>query len=108
MLYPSDISREQFEKIKPILESTRNKTRPRQVDLYRVYCAILYLLKSGCQWRMLPKEYPQWQICYYYFKIWSQKQKNGSDSALEVVLKKNGWRSAKKQWSERKNNLCNY
>lgn len=88
MFYPSDISREQFERIKPILESARNKTRPRQVDLYHVFCAILYLLKSGCQWRMLPKEYPQWQTCYYYFKIWSQKQKNGSDSALEVVLKK--------------------
>ncbi|MGA8163971.1 MAG: transposase, partial [Waddliaceae bacterium] len=55
MSYPSDISREQFEQIKPILESARNQTRPREVDIYHVFCAILYLLKSGCQWRMLPR-----------------------------------------------------
>ena len=56
--YPSDISREQFDKIKPYLESIRKKTRPRKIDLYDIFCSILYLLKSGCQWRMLPKEYP--------------------------------------------------
>jgi transposase len=54
--YPSDIDREQFDKIKPLLESARKKTRPRVVDLYDVICGISYLLKSGCQWRMLPKE----------------------------------------------------
>ncbi|MDP3009440.1 MAG: IS5/IS1182 family transposase, partial [Methylococcales bacterium] len=45
--YPSDISREQFEQIRELLESARKKTRPRQVDLYDVFCAVLYLLKSG-------------------------------------------------------------
>jgi transposase len=47
--YPSDISREQFEQVKDLLETARKKTRPRTVDLYDVFCAILYLLKSGCQ-----------------------------------------------------------
>jgi transposase len=56
--YPSDISKEAFKVILPILESVRKSTKPRTVDLYDVFCAILYLLKSGCQWRMLPKEYP--------------------------------------------------
>jgi len=88
MSYPSDISREQFEKIRPILESTRKKTRPREIDLYSVFCAILYILKSGCQWRMLPKDFHKWQICYYYFKIWSQKKGERSASTLETVLKK--------------------
>jgi transposase len=60
--YPSDISREQFEKIKPILESARKKTRTRRIDLYDIFCGVLYLLKSGCQWRMLPKEFPKWRI----------------------------------------------
>jgi|TARA_B100000959_G_scaffold205710_1_gene215690 transposase len=97
MSYPSDISREQFEKIRPILESTRKKTRPREIDLYAIFCAILYILKSGCQWRMLPKDFPQWQICYYYFKIWSQKKDDRSDSTLEIVLKKNDCRGSTKQ-----------
>ncbi|GFR22511.1 hypothetical protein TNCT_505931 [Trichonephila clavata] len=57
--YPSDISREQFEKIRPILESSRKKTRPRELDLYDVFCGVLYVLKSSCQWRMLPKEFPK-------------------------------------------------
>ncbi len=45
--YPSDVSREQFEQIRPLLESVRKKTKPRSVDLYEVWCAALYLLKSG-------------------------------------------------------------
>lgn len=91
--YPSNISREQFNKIKPLLESVRKKTRPRKVDLFDIFCGILYLLKSGCQWRMLPKEYPKWELCYYYFKLWTQKDDN-SESILEKVLKKNSGRSS--------------
>ena len=57
--YPSDLSREQFQQILPLLESVRKRTKPRTVDLYEVFCAVLYLLKSGCQWRMLPGEFPK-------------------------------------------------
>ena len=46
--YPSDISREQFVRILPTLESARRRTKPRTVDLYDVFCGVLYLLKSGC------------------------------------------------------------
>ncbi|GFY65217.1 hypothetical protein TNIN_38081 [Trichonephila inaurata madagascariensis] len=89
--YPSDISREQFEKIRPILESSKKKTRPRKLDLYEVFCAVLYVLKSCCQWRMLPKDFPKWENIYYYFQIWSKK--NGEKpSLLELVLKKTSWR----------------
>lgn len=57
--YPSDISREQFERVRPLLEGARKKTRPWEVDLYDVFCGILYLLKSGCQWRLLPSDFPK-------------------------------------------------
>jgi transposase len=87
--YPSDISQEQFDKIRPLLESCRKKTRPRKHDLYEVFCAILYLLKSGCQWRMLPSDFPSWKTVYAYFKIWTE-QKNNEPSVLEETLKKNG------------------
>ena len=46
--YPSDIRREPFEAIKLLLESARRKTSPRRVDLYEVFCAVLYLPRSGC------------------------------------------------------------
>lgn len=86
--YPSDISREQFEIIRPILESAKKKTKPRTIDLYDVFCGILYVLKSGCQWRMLPKDYPKWEACYYYFQLWSEKKDEKTDSIFEEVLKK--------------------
>jgi len=86
--YPSDITRKQFNIIKPLLESARKKTRPRHIDLYDVFCAILYILKSGCPWRMLPKDFPKWRACHYYFSIWSEKRIDESESLLEKVLKK--------------------
>ena len=105
--YPCDISRKQFDKIKTILESVRKKTCPRTIDLYDVFCGVLYILKSGCQWRMLPKEYPKWELCYYYFNLWNNKKNIKSESVLEIVLKKNCWRGPTKQWSERENQFYN-
>ncbi len=65
--YPSDMSREQFETIKPLLEGARKKTKPRTVDLYEVFCAVLYLLRTGCQWRALPSDFPKWRTVHSYF-----------------------------------------
>ena len=85
--YPSDINREQFARILPTLESARRRTKPRTVDLYDVFCGVLYILKSGCQWRMLPTDFPNWRTCYKYFRQWSERPGLGQDSILEQVLK---------------------
>ncbi len=103
--YPSDISREQFARILPTLESVRRRTKPRTVDLYDVFCGVLYLLKSGCQWRMLPADFPDWRTCYKYFRQWSERPGPDEDSILEQVLKKIGWRGPAKQWTERADQL---
>ncbi len=84
--YPSDINREQFEIIRPDLENAKKKTKPRKIDLYDVFCAILYVLKGGIQWRMLPSDFPKWELVYYYFQVWS-KEEDGT-SLLDKVLKK--------------------
>ena len=102
--YPSDITREQFEKILPLLESVRKKTKPRKVDLYEVFCALLYVLKSGCQWRMLPSEFPKWELVYMYFSIW-KGEREGGKTTLELALKKMRWRGPTEQWTERKDQL---
>ena len=88
--YSSDISREQFARILPCLESARRRTKPRTVDLYDVFCGVLYLLKSGCQWRMLPADFPDWRTCYKYFRQWSERPDPAKYSILEQVLKKIG------------------
>ena len=104
--YPSDLSREQFARILPTLESARRRTKPRIVDLYDVFCGVLYLLKSGCQWRMLPADFPDWRTCYKYFRQWSEQPDPEQDSILEQVLKTIGWRGPTKQWEERATSFC--
>jgi transposase len=104
--YPSDITREQFEKILPLLESVKKKTRPRTIDLYDVWCAVLYVLKSGCQWSMIPSDFPKYKTAHSYFMKWSKQKKIGrkkQPSVLEQVLKKIGWRSSFVPWSQREN-----
>jgi transposase len=101
--YPSDINREQFEKIRPILESARKTTKPRNVDLYEIFCGILYILKSGCQWNMLPRDFPKSTTCYYYFQIWGEKTDDNSETIFEIVLKKSSWRGPKKPWQKEEN-----
>jgi transposase len=105
--YPSNVSRAEFEKIRPLLEGARRKTRTRKLDLYDVFCAVLYLLKSGCQWRMLPKDYPKWQSVYAYFRIWTEHGE-GNESILDRALKKIGWRGPYQPWSEYEDELLHY
>lgn len=97
--YPSDISREQFEHIRPLLESARKKTSPRKVDLYEVFCAVLYLLRTGCQWRALPSDFPKWRTVHSYWMIWSESHERGS--LLEQALKKSGWRGPRETGAQR-------
>ena len=103
-VYPSDISREQFEKIRGMLESAKHRTTPRKKDLYDVFCAILYLLKSGCTWRALPGDFPKWNIVRYYFDQWTALSVEGY-SLLEQALKKSGQARAYRGWPHRKNEL---
>ena len=98
--YPSDISEEQFELIRADLSGVKKTTKPRKINLYEVFCAILYILKSGCQWRMLPQEFPKWELVYYYFTVWSRRIDN-KDSALETVLKKISKFNTYREWQRR-------
>ena len=93
--YPSDITREQFEIIRSDLESAKKTTKPREIDLYSVYCAILYLNKSGCQWDMIPSDFPKRGIVRYYYDVWSAKREDGS-TILSEVLKKIGSNAQKR------------
>ena len=99
--YPSDVTREQFAKILPDLEAARKKTRPRTIDLYDIFCGVLYVLKSGCQWRMLPETFPNWTSVYAYFAMWTKKESDTQPSILEEALKKIGRGTAYKKWKER-------
>ena len=98
--YASDISREKFAEIEPELRKVRRRTKPATLDLYEVFCAVLYLLRTGCQWRYLPPDFPKWQSVYAYWRKWSKPDEHGI-SALERALKKSGWRGPTQAGAQR-------
>jgi putative transposase len=68
-LYPTDLNDHQWDCIKELIPPAKPGGRPRDLDMRAVVNAILYLLVTGCQWRMLPREYPAWQSVYTYFRL---------------------------------------
>lgn len=71
-VYPSDLSDEQRQAIGRLIPPAKPGGRPRTVDMRDVLNALFYLARTGCAWRMLPKEYPPKDTVYYYFKNFRQ------------------------------------
>lgn len=67
-IYPSDLSDSQWSLIEPLIPPAAPGGRPRKVDMRAVINGILYLNRSGCSWRMLPKEFPPWGTVHYYYR----------------------------------------
>jgi transposase len=70
-MYSTNLTDAQWNNIKDFLES---KSRIRKHSLRSVWDGLMYLLKTGCQWRMLPKEFPNWQLVYYYYRKWVESE----------------------------------
>ena len=64
--YPTNLTESQYMAILAIIDDKRKRNH----TLKEIFNAILYLLKTGCQWRMLPSEFPNWKLVYYYFSKW--------------------------------------
>jgi transposase len=58
------------------------------MDLYDIFCAVLYLLKQGCTWQAIPGDFPRWTTVRYYFDQWSAAREEDGTSLLERALKK--------------------
>ena len=70
--YESDLTDKEWLIVEPLLPSSK-EGKPRTVNIREIINAINYLLKSGCSWRLLPHDFPKWQLVYYYFHFWKQK-----------------------------------
>jgi putative transposase len=66
--YSTDLSDSQWQVIEPYLKDKRKRKYSYRI----IFNAILYLIKTGCQWRMLPHDYPKWQTVYFYFNRWKR------------------------------------
>lgn len=86
--YSTNISNSQWQVISKFVDSKRI----RKYDLREVINAILYLVKTGCQWRLLPADFPKWQMVFYYFNSWKKKEiwKQVHDELVKLTRKKAG------------------
>jgi len=91
-VYPSDMSEAQWEIIHPLIPPAKPGGRPREAEMREIINGILYLVRGGCSWRMLPQEYGPWQTVYGYFRtfrragVWQRRH----DALREKVRRKAG------------------
>ena len=83
--YPTDLSDEEWRCIRPHLPRPTVRGRPRLHGLRAVLNAVFYLLKSGCPWRLLPKDFPPWKTVYDWFRRW---RIDGTWERLNAELRK--------------------
>jgi len=82
--YLSDLTDEQWKLVEPFLPDAKPGGRPRETDLREVLNALFYLVRSGCQWRMIPHEFPTWKTCYNYYRVWIE---SGTWDEIAFVLR---------------------
>jgi putative transposase len=68
--YPTDLSDDEWNYIDPHMPPPLGRGRPRIHSLREILDAIFYVLRSGCQWRLLPHDLPRWPTVYHYFRKW--------------------------------------
>ena len=78
--YRSDLSDAAWEQLAPLIPPKVGKGKNRTVNLREVMNAILYVLRTGCQWAYLPRDFPPSGTVYYYFAKWSK------DGTLNTML----------------------
>lgn len=82
--YPTDLNDKQWELLKPAFPPPAREKggRPREIPHREIIDAMLYMTRSGCSWRMLPHDFPDWNLIYHYFHQWSR------DGTLEQINKR--------------------
>ena len=80
--YPTDLTDEPWDLVAPHIPPARGN---RRVDIREVINAILYLTRAGCQWRMLPHEFPNWRTGHEYHSIWPF---NGTGRGITDALRR--------------------
>jgi transposase len=83
--YDTDLTDAAWELVKPLLPGARHGGRPR-TDVRAVVNAIFYLLRTGCQWRLLPHQFPRWGTVYHYFRSSGELWNLGAIASRHLLL----------------------
>jgi transposase len=68
--YPSDLTDQEWAILEPLIPAAKEGGRRRTTDMRNVLNAILYVDRTGCQWRALPHDFPPWSTVWSYFRAW--------------------------------------
>jgi putative transposase len=68
--YASDLNDQEFALVRPHVAQKHGSGKKRTVDIREVLNAIFYRTRTGCQWRMLPSDFPAWYQVWYYYRTW--------------------------------------
>ena len=94
-MYRSDLSDSQWARLEPLLRAKRGHRhgggRPRKHELRQVVNALLYVVKTGCQWRQLPTNFPPWKAVHEQFRRWRDA---GLWEQIGTALREQGRRSS--------------
>ena len=82
--YPTDLKYTEWQQIEQYFPPSQ-RGRPRKWEMWLIINAILYVTRTGCQWRMLPTNLPPWQTVYGYFGRW---KRNGVYEQINATLVK--------------------
>ena len=95
MGYRSDLTRAQWELLEPLLLGSKKKPgRPLKHGLRQVVNGILYVNKTGCQWRQVPEEFGNWITLYFQFK--RMRERGAWDQVLTTLRERTRERAGKK------------
>lgn len=83
--YPTDLTDDEWRVLEPLVPAAKPGGRPRSTDPREVLNAVRYVLRSGCAWRLLPREFPPWPTVYAYFRRW---QGDGTWERIAGVLRR--------------------
>jgi putative transposase len=72
LAYTTDLTDEEWQILKPLLPPDKAGGRPRKYPLREVLNGIQYVLRTGCAWRLMPHDLPQWQTAYQTWRAWRQ------------------------------------
>lgn len=92
--YRTDLTCAQWQIVKPLLRKRSRRGRPPAHDRRSVINAILYLVRTGCQWRMLPNDFPPWKAVYQIFYRWRE---DGTWERIHDALRKKVRKAAGKK-----------
>src|SRR6266566_5522356 len=70
--YPSDVKDQEWAILEPLIPAAKPGGRPQEIERREIVNGILYVLRSGCPWRMLPHDLPNWSTVYLYFREWKR------------------------------------